>query len=58
MRKRSPNIKRAVEISDTTFAHILTYICPGVTEKDINDELEFYMRKVGAKSSASTPTLL
>ncbi|MFJ7935294.1 M24 family metallopeptidase [Sporosarcina sp. NPDC096371] len=45
-------IRTAVEISDAAFTHILTYIRPGITEIDVANELEFYMRKQGAASSA------
>lgn len=45
-------LKTAAEIADQAFTHILKYIRPGVTEMDVNNELEFYMRKQGATSSA------
>ena len=45
-------IRTAAEISDSAFAHILTYIRQGVTEIDVANELEFHMRKQGATSSA------
>ncbi len=43
------NIKKAVEISDMAFEHILKYIKPGVAEKDVALEIEFFMRKQGAE---------
>ncbi len=46
--KEADYIKKAVEISDRAFEHILKYIKPGVTEKEVALELEFYMRKNGA----------
>ena len=45
-------IRTAVNISDAAFTHILNYIRPGITEIDVANELEFYMRKQGATSSA------
>jgi Xaa-Pro aminopeptidase len=41
-------IRKAVEIADQTFSHILSFIRPGVREIDIAIEMEFYMRKLGA----------
>lgn len=45
-------IKQACRIADHTFAHIIKYIKPGITERDISMELEFHMRKQGATSSS------
>lgn len=45
-------IKEAAEISDAAFTHILEFIKPGVTEIEVSNELEAYMRKQGATSSA------
>ncbi|TCT26937.1 Xaa-Pro aminopeptidase [Melghiribacillus thermohalophilus] len=45
-------IKEACEIADAAFDHILSYIKPGVKEIDISNELEFFMRKMGATSSS------
>lgn len=45
-------IKVACEIADAAFSHILTYIQPGVTELEVSNELEFFMRKQGATSSS------
>lgn len=45
-------IKEAAQIVDDAFEHILTYIRPGVSELDVSNELEFFMRKRGAISSA------
>lgn len=41
-------IRRAVEIADSAFDHILEYVKPGRTEEEIAIELEFFMRKAGA----------
>ncbi|MER2000028.1 MAG: Xaa-Pro peptidase family protein [Lysinibacillus sp.] len=45
-------IKVACEIADKAFSHILTYMKPGITELDVSNELEFFMRKQGATSSS------
>ncbi|MGM9943354.1 MAG: M24 family metallopeptidase [Lysinibacillus sp.] len=45
-------IKKAAEISDAAFSHILSIIRPGITEVEIANELELYMRKLGATSSS------
>lgn len=45
-------IKVACEIADNAFTHILNFIKPGVTELDVSNELEFFMRKQGATSSS------
>jgi Xaa-Pro aminopeptidase len=45
-------INTAAEMADSAFTHIVDYIRPGITEKDVANELEFYMRKQGASSSA------
>src|SRR5699024_6967421 len=42
----------ACQIVDQTFTHILKYIKPGVTERDVAIEMEFHMRKQGATSSS------
>lgn len=45
-------LQAAAKIADDAFEHILTYIKPGVIERDVANELEFYMRKRGATSSS------
>ncbi len=40
--------RRAAKLADEAFSHVLPQIKPGVTEKDIAMELEWYMRKNGA----------
>lgn len=45
-------IKKAQEITDKTFAHILKYIKPGVAEKDLACEMEYFMKKNGADGIA------
>ncbi len=41
-------IEKAASIADKAFEHLLGYIKPGITEKDIGLELEFFMKKNGA----------
>lgn len=45
-------MKKAAKIADDAFVHIQKFIKPGVKEIDISNELEFYMRKLGATSSS------
>ncbi|WP_209123074.1 Xaa-Pro peptidase family protein [Alkalihalobacillus sp. BA299] len=45
-------ITTAAEIADAAFDHITKYIRPGLTELDVANELEFFMRKQGAASSS------
>ncbi len=44
------NIKKAQRIAEDAFNHILTFIKPGVTEKEIALELDFYMLSHGAEA--------
>ena len=39
------NIKKACEITDNCFSYLLTYIRPGMTEKQIADEIEEYYKR-------------
>lgn len=41
-------IRQAQVITDEAFTHILNYIRPGVTEKQVALELEYQMKKMGA----------
>nr|WP_106779835.1 Xaa-Pro peptidase family protein [Lysinibacillus timonensis] len=45
-------IKVACEIADNAFTHILNVIKPGITELEVSNELEFFMRKQGATSTS------
>lgn len=45
-------IKEAADIADAAFKHILDFIKPGLTELEVANELEFFMRKSGAESSS------
>lgn len=43
-------IKAAQKIAEDAFDHILTFIKPGVTEKEVSLELDFYMLSHGAEA--------
>ncbi|MED4754839.1 Xaa-Pro peptidase family protein [Brevibacillus choshinensis] len=45
-------IQTAADIADAAFTHITTYLRPGITELDVSNELEMFMRKQGAAGSA------
>ncbi|MBE6667631.1 MAG: aminopeptidase P family protein [Ruminococcaceae bacterium] len=45
-------IEKAQIITDAAFSHILEFINPEVTEKDVALELEFFMRRNGAEGLA------
>ncbi|MGI6588991.1 MAG: M24 family metallopeptidase [Peptococcia bacterium] len=45
-------LKKAIEISDKAFLHILEVIHPGLTEKEVALELEFFMRRLGGTRNA------
>jgi Xaa-Pro aminopeptidase len=45
-------LKEAAEIADATFEHIVNYIKPGMTELEVSNELEFFIRDQGATSSS------
>ncbi|PLT34745.1 Xaa-Pro peptidase family protein [Bacillus sp. V5-8f] len=45
-------LKEAAEIADAAFTHIAEFIRPGLTELEVSNELEFFMRKQGASSSS------
>ncbi|PWK06306.1 M24 family metallopeptidase [Tumebacillus permanentifrigoris] len=45
-------LRQAAKIADDAFAHILTVLKPGLTEREVALELETFMRKAGADSSA------
>ncbi len=45
-------IARAQAITDLAFEHILGFLSPDVTEKDVALELEFFMRSHGAEGTA------
>lgn len=45
-------INRAVEIADETFSHILGFLKPGIMEIEVAAEMEYYMKKQGAKGAS------
>lgn len=45
-------LQKAAKIADDAYEHIIKFIKPGITELDVSNELEFYMRKQGATSSS------
>lgn len=45
-------MQQAADIADAAFSHILTVLKPGITEREVEMELEFFMRKKGATSSS------
>ncbi|NLD49447.1 MAG: aminopeptidase P family protein [Clostridiaceae bacterium] len=45
-------IRKAVEIADSAFSHILKFLKPGIKEYEVSAELEFYMKKSGAKGAS------
>ena len=45
-------LKKAAKIADDAYEHIVKFIKPGISELDVSNELEFFMRKQGATSSS------
>lgn len=45
-------IRRAVAIADAAFEHILTVLKPGLSEKDVALEIEWFMRRQGASGTS------
>lgn len=45
-------LKEAAQIADAAFEHIVNFLRPGLTEIEVSNELEFFMRKQGATSSS------
>jgi len=45
-------LKKAVEIADAAFSHILSYLRPGISELSVAAELEHCMRRLGAEKPA------
>ncbi len=46
------NIRRAAEIADKAFEYICTIIKPGISEREVSLELEFFMKKNGASGNS------
>ena len=45
-------IRQAARLADQAFEHILAYIRPGLRERDVDLELEIFMRRNGASGSS------
>ncbi len=45
-------LRQAVAIADAAFTHIVGFLRPGVTEREVAVELEFFMRRQGAEGLA------
>lgn len=45
-------MQRARDLADATFSHVLQFAKPGMTEREVDLEMEFFMRKHGATSSS------
>lgn len=43
------NMKKAQAVTDAAFDHVLGFLKPGIAERDIALEIEFFMKKNGAK---------
>ncbi|HEX9015437.1 MAG TPA: aminopeptidase P family protein [Chloroflexota bacterium] len=48
-------IREAVAMADATFAHLLTMVTPGITEKELAWEVETFLRKSGSEGMAFDP---
>lgn len=46
------SIKKAAEITDKAFLHILDFVQPGMTENEVAFELEFFMKRLGSERNA------
>ncbi|MEZ5358762.1 MAG: aminopeptidase P family protein [Candidatus Zixiibacteriota bacterium] len=46
------SIQKAAQIGDMAFERILSYLRPGITEKDVAAELEYQMKVLGAEKEA------
>ena len=45
-------MQKAADLADATFSHVLQFVKPGMTEREVDLEMEFFMRKHGATSSS------
>src|SRR3989344_5587594 len=52
------NLKKAISIAEKAFAHVLKFVRPGRTEKEIAWEMEKYMRESGAEKMAWEPFIV
>lgn len=46
------NIRKACEITDSCFKHLLSYIKKGMTEKEISEEVEKFFKESGASGTS------
>jgi Xaa-Pro aminopeptidase len=53
--KEIKNIEKAVQIADRCFSHLLEFLKPGLTEKEVADEIELFIRKQGAVDISFDP---
>jgi len=51
-------IKKAQTIADKTFEHLLKYIRPGRTEREVMLELKFYSMKLGSEGDSFEPIVI
>jgi Xaa-Pro aminopeptidase len=51
-------IQRAAEIADAAFAHMLTVLRPGITERHGGLELEIFLRRAGAERQSFEPVMV
>lgn len=51
-------IEEAANIGDRAFEHILGFIKPGITERQLAFELEFYMKSLGATAMSFDPIVV
>ncbi|MDR0267058.1 aminopeptidase P family protein [Paenibacillus sp.] len=45
-------MQQAADLADETFMHLLGFVKPGMTEREVDLEMEFFMRRHGATSSS------
>lgn len=48
-------IKKACQVADECFTHLLDFLKPGLTEKEVADEIEWFIRKKGAVDLSFDP---
>lgn len=56
--KEIDNIRKAADFADQAFAKILNFIKPGLTEKRVACELEYYLGMTGSDGSGFPPILV
>ncbi|MDP3998236.1 MAG: aminopeptidase P family protein [bacterium] len=53
--KEVNSIQKACQIADQAFNHLLGFLKPGLTEKEVADEIEWFIRKKGAVDLSFDP---